>query len=255
MMNERQRAVDYALKRAQASRNCERHLQKLLFSAAKDILARSAKYRTKGKLAREEALLREARGVTARISGDIVRYVNLYASASCSVLGISSGKVGDFLSAPVFGQTTEARTDTYLARFAEDIVRMIKAGSLMGYHDSQLLSALRTGYKNPYRASVVTKAQRKDIDIATPSCGKGHARNAYSDIIRNARQVISLAWGLAEQQYGDENGAVGFRVFRGSSYPCAVCDDECAYTHTMYDPYPPFHVSCVCYAQFIFKKR
>ena len=95
---------------------------------------------------------------------------------------------------------------------------MIKAGTLMGYSDQQLLSSIRTGYKDPYHTSVITKAKRKDINIDVPSYGKGYYKNAYQNIIRNASQVIAVAWGRAEQEYGQDNKAIGFYVKRGSSY-------------------------------------
>ena len=131
---------------------------------------------------------------------------------------------------------------------------MSKAGIMMGYTDTQLLSSVRTGYKNPYLASVITKARTKDISIATPSYGKGIFHSAFQNITRNARQMVAVAWGIAEQQYGKEHGAVAYRVFRGSSYLCPVCDDETAYVHHFGDPFPPFHTNCVCFIKFIYNK-
>lgn len=254
-MDESQRAVMYATKRAQAIRNLEQHIQKILFSKAKIIIQAARKYQVGGKLQREKYLLADARRIAAGAEKDIERYIFAYATAPCKLLGIDSSSIENFLAGSIFGKTTAERNGEYLDNFAEDIVRMIKAGTMMNYSDAQLLSAIRTGYKNPYHTSVVTKAQKKNINIATPSYGKGILRNAYENIVRNASQIISLAWGMAEQQYGKDNGALGFRVFRGSSYPCAVCDDECSYVHSFRDPYPPFHVSCVCYTQFVYNKE
>ena len=75
----------------------------------------------------------------------------------------------------------------------------------MGYSDQQLLSSIRTGYKDPYHTSVITKAKRKDINIDVPSYGKGYYKNAYQNIVRNASQVIALAWGQAEQEVIDRD--------------------------------------------------
>ena len=125
----------------------------------------------------------------------------------------------------------------------------------MGYTDQQLLSAIRTGYKDPYRTSVITKAKKQDVSIDVPSYGKGYYRNAYQNIIRNAKQVIALSWGRAEQEYGKNKKAIGFYVKRGSSYPCDICQSEAdAGLHSFKDPYPPYHVSCCCYTLFAFKK-
>ena len=147
------------------------------------------------------------------------------------------------------------RTTSYLKNFAEDMVRMCKAGVLMKYTDSQLMSAIRTGYKDPYTTSVITKARKEDINIATPSYGKGIFHSAYQNIARNARQMVAVAWGRAEQQYGKEHGAIGYNIFRGSSYLCPICDDETTYLHHFGDPFPPLHSNCRCFIKFVYKKE
>ena len=254
MENEISRSVNYAKKRSQALRNCESHLQTILFDVAKKIVNASNKYRSGGSLRNEASFLSDAKSIAATASNDIESYTGAYAKASCKILGIGTDNIESFLVGDIFGKTLNERNTTYLSNFAEDIVRMVKAGTLMGYSDQQILSSIRTGYKDPYKTSVITKAQKKDINIATPSYGKGVFRNAYQNIVRNSKQVISIAWGQAEQEYGQEIGAIGFKVFRGSSYPCDTCQDEVdAGVHSFRDPYPPFHIGCVCYTQFVFK--
>ena len=253
-MSEIERSVNYAKKRSQALRNCESHLQTILFDVAKKIVDVSSKYRVGGRLANESSLLSDARSIAANASDSIESYTGAYAKASCKILGIDTENIESFLVGDIFGKTLNERNETYLANFAEDIVRMIKAGTLLGYSDQQILSSIRTNYKDPYKSSVITKAQKKDINIATPSYGKGIFRNAYQNIVRNSKQVISIAWGQAEQEYGQDNKAIGFLVKRGSSFPCDICQNEVdAGLHSFRDPYPPFHVGCVCFTQFVFK--
>lgn len=253
-MSEIERSVNYAKKRSQALRNCESHLQTILFDVAKKIVSASKKYRKEGRLRNESSFLSDAKNIAATASNDIESYTGAYAKASCKILGIDTDNIESFLVGDIYGKTLNERNTTYLSNFAEDIVRMVKAGTMMGYNDQQILSSIRTGYKDPYKTSVITKAQKKDINIATPSYGKGVFRNAYQNIVRNSKQVISIAWGQAEQEYGQEIGAIGFKVFRGSSYPCETCQNEVdAGVHSFRDPYPPFHVGCVCYTQFVFK--
>lgn len=253
-MNENSRSLNYAAKRIQAIQSMERRIQQIVFPKAKAIIAAARKYRSGDRLSNESALLKEARSITATAQKDIEAYTSAYAKASCDILGIESENIESFLSGDIYGKTLSERNAVYLANFAEDIVRMIKAGTVMGYSESQILSSIRTGYKDPYHTSVVTKAQRKEINIATPSYGKGIFRNAYENIVRNASQVISIAWGKAEQEYGKENGAVGYYVHRGSSYNCPVCDDLCGYLHSLKTMVVPAHVNCVCRVELVFKK-
>ena len=254
-MNELKRSVDYSRKRLQAIRNCEDHIADILWKSTQKVVSVSKRYRVGEVLRNEASLLSEAKSITEEAEEGINSYISAYSKASCKILGIDSKGVEDFLAGDIYGKTTSERTFVYLGNFAEDVVRMIKAGTIMGYTDQQLLSAIRTGYKDPYRTSVITKAKKQDISIDVPSYGKGYYRNAYQNIIRNAKQVIALSWGRAEQEYGKDNKAIGFYVKRGSSYPCYICQSEAdAGLHSFKDPYPPYHVSCCCYTLFAFKE-
>lgn len=253
-MDEKQRGIQFALKRSQAGRNAETHAASILFNAAKKVIAESKTHISpSGGMTREADLISKAQGIMASTAGDIEAYMKAYSEASCKILGIGTETVDEYIGGKIFGETFATRNSRYLANFAEDIVKMIKAGAILGYSDDKVLSAIRTGYKNPYAASIITKAQSKDINITTPSYGRGFYKSSYQNIIRNVRHTIALAWGKAEQEYGESVGAIGFRVFRGSSYPCPTCDDECAYIHKMGDPAPPFHWHCVCAIEFIFE--
>ena len=252
-MDEKQRGIQFALKRGQAGRNAETHAASILFKAAKKVIAESKTHISpSGGMTREADLISKAQGIMESTAGDIEAYMKAYSEASCKILGIGTETVDEYIGGKIFGETFASRNSKYLSQFAEDIVKMIKAGAILGYSDDKILSAIRTGYKNPYAASIITKAQSKDINITNPSYGRGFYKSAYQNLMRNVRGTIALAWGKAEQEYGKEIGAIGFRVFRGSSYPCPTCDDECAYVHKFGDPFPPFHISCVCGIEFVF---
>lgn len=253
MDNEISRSVNYARKRSQALLNCESHIADILWKRAKQIIEISKKYSWGGNITNEASFLSDAKDIASTALKDIESYTGAYATASCKVLGIDTDNIESFLVGDIYGKTLNERNITYLTNFAEDIVRMVKAGVMMGYTDQQILNSIRTGYKDPYHTSVVTKAQRKDVNISTPSYGNGIFRSAYKNIVRNSTQVVSIAWGLAEQEYGRDNGAIEFKVFRGSSYPCDICDAETQYIHKFGDPYPPFHCNCCCGTQFVFK--
>lgn len=245
----------YAIDRSKAIAATENALQKVVFAAAKQIVSLSSKYRRGKKLSAEKTFLQEAQSIATGLTDRVENVIGQYALAATKRLNVDEGSVSAFLSEQYFGATSRQRTSSYLANFAEDIVRMAKAGILMGYDEQKILAAVRTGYKNPYLSSVITKARKADVNIASPSYGKGIFKAAYHNIIRNAQQMVSVAWGIAEQAYGKEHGAVAFRVFRGSSYPCAICDDETVYVHHFGDPYPPFHVNCRCFIKFLYDNK
>lgn len=252
-MDSKLRGATFALKRSQAQRNCEDKVAKILYGTVKTIALLSKAYRVgTGKLNDEHSLRQQAYAIVEGCAESISSYTQSYSEAAYSILGMTKKSLGEFMKKDFYGKTFAERNTTYLRFFADDIVNMIKAGAIMGYSHSKILSALRVSYKDPYQTSIITKIQRTSTDIPTASYGKGIFRSAYANIIRNVKQTISRAWGMAEQEYGAEEGYTTFRVFRGSSYPCPVCDNECSYIHHIgQDPFPPFHISCVCQVQFV----
>lgn len=262
MTNESSRSVNFALKRAQAQQNAESHIAKLLFAAAKRIVALAQTYRMglKGFTPTDD-FNKRAQQITRETEKEIEEYITAYAKAAAKVLAPDDedlqatilSQLSSYLKGNIFGKTVGERNSSYLENFAQDIIRMCQAGYAMGYTQDQLLSAVRTGYKTPFSSSVITKAQRKNINIPTPSYGRGIYHSAYQNIIRNATATIALAWGVAERQYGTSNNAIGFRVFRGSSYPCETCQSQVGYVHKMSDDMPPYHCSCKCWTIFVYK--
>lgn len=249
--------TNFPARRAQAQRSAEARMAAVLFNAVKDILAASRTHRVgTGPLTRQQELAAEARRITAACARQIQNITEAYSLAAAKTLGTGTAELQQYLNGNIFGKTTAARNARYLRFFADDIVNMISAAAALGYTGDKILSALRTAYRNPYMLSVITKARKQGAQTAdTPSHGKGIYHSAYRNLARNTRGTVALAWGRAEQIYGRHTGATAFRVYRSSSYPCAVCDDEAAYIHHFGDPYPPFHVNCVCGVQFIYERK
>lgn len=256
-MTEKERAVNYASKRLQAQSNCVSHIDKILYSAIKDIVSQVSVYKNGNRLEREPVFLSKSVTAFKNVQGDIEECIVKYSKASCKVLGISADTVEDYLNGSIFGKTLQERSRLYLQNFAQDVVNLIKAGISLGYNEDKILSSIRSAYQDPYTSSVVTKAQKQNVNILTPSYGKGIYRSAYQNIVRNARGIIALAWREAEAEYGKENGAVGFIVRRGSTFPCAICDDEVSKGIQSLEgtgELPPFHANCVCSIEFVFKE-
>lgn len=255
--NEKSRSIQFAVKRQQAQVNMESHVNEILFKVAKDIVDVSKRYRNKKKITNYNKFSSDAKAIARKAEGSIESYVRAYARASAKVLGMESTAVVDeYLKQEVFGATFMARNRNYVEQFADDIVRMVKAGISMGYDQNKLLSAVRSGYQSPYTASVITKAQRGNFaQIEAPHRGRGVYAASYENVLRNAQNTINLSWGVQEMEYAKENGAIGFRSIRMSSYPCDQCDYEASYIHKFTDPCAPYHHRCVCANILIFKSK
>lgn len=253
-MSEKISGATIASKRLQAQRNCITHINNILFSAAKDIVARSTVLRVgTGAISNKKDLEAYAYERMYKASAEIKAFTEAYSETANKLLGIEGAS--DVLNTKFSGKDFYLRNTSYCRNFADDIVKMIIAAASLGYDSTKIISAIRTGYKTPFAASVITKAAKKKITTDIPSYGKGLYHSAYQNIARNAKVIISLAYGNAVKKYGEKNKAVGFRVKRGSSYLCAVCDDEASYIHSMKNAFPPYHVNCCCFVEFIYDKK
>lgn len=247
---------NFALNCAQAQRAAEKRAAAVLFKAVKDILAAARTHRaTKKRITRQAALLKKAQRITAPLATQLRQITTAYAHAADRILGTPAADTDRFLASAFFGGTLDGRNTRYLQLFAEDIVKLITAAGELGYDEQKTLSALRTAYRNPYELSVITKAKKNGAAVELAQHGKGTFHSAYKNLARNVRATVALAWSRAEQEFGKESGAVAYRVYRTSSFPCAVCDEEAAYVHHFGDPFPPFHVNCVCAVEFIYNEE
>lgn len=69
----------------------------------------------------------------------------------------------------------------------------------------------------------------------------------YFPLTRFGRFMIAWGWTKYLFDEATRQGALAYKVCRGSSYPCSTCDYECSYTHFTLDSLPPYHASCKCY--------
>lgn len=66
-------------------------------------------------------------------------------------------------------------------------------------------------------------------------------------LTRYGRYMIAWGWSKYLFDKSEKNGAIAYKVCRGSSYPCPTCEYECSYVHTSLDTLPPYHAHCCCY--------
>lgn len=253
-MPKRLSGADIAIKSGDAQRLCIKHINEILFKAAKTIVAETGRFRVGTRPIGNRKKLQDFAYDEAYKASERIRIVTgKYAETAAKLLGIDATE--DMLMKKIAGKDFQIRNSSYCRRFAEDIVKMIVAAAKLGYPQEKMLSAIRTGYKTPFNASVITKAAKKDITTEIPSYGRGIYQSAYQNIARNSRVIIALTYGNALKAYGKKKKAVGFKVKRGSSYLCAICDEEASYIHTMKDQLPPYHINCCCYVEFIYSKK
>lgn len=83
--------------------------------------------------------------------------------------------------------------------------------------------------------------------------GVGLSNNGSTNVTNMAKITLQMAWMKEQSMKYKEEGAAGYYVLRGSSYPCELCDSMVGF-HKMEDieSYPPYHGHCCCYSIPIF---
>lgn len=81
----------------------------------------------------------------------------------------------------------------------------------------------------------------------------GISNNGSTNVTNMAKITLQMAWMKGLSMEHEDDGAAGYYVLRGSSYPCNLCDSMVGF-HKMedIDGYPPYHGHCCCYAIPIF---
>lgn len=250
------KAKQFAQRRAQAERNIKARIDNILSKAARDILTMS----TGITLVSLETLFRQmvysrAKDVLDNAENEINGLIRAYSKASINVLGDKdTGATGRLLNSELFGKTFTERGHTYMMYFFNDVIKMIIAGRRLRLKDAAIADNIASQLKDPYSSGMVPQANAKGANIQIPAYGRGIYHSAYGNIVRNAQGTIAIAWGREELNFAKRNGAVGFRIHRGSSYPCPICDEASAGVHKITDTVPPLHVNCVCYVEFIYNE-
>lgn len=76
----------------------------------------------------------------------------------------------------------------------------------------------------------------------------GISNNGSTNVTNMAKLTLQMSWMKEKAMEQEEDGAAGYYVLRGSSYPCDTCDSMVGF-HEMkdIDGYPPYHGHCCCY--------
>lgn len=159
------------------------------------------------------------------------------------------------LTAEDHGKTFRQRLDEYTSRWGYETEAVIAAAGLDGISDrNEIIESIRNYLECPYENPLMTKNRGKGVAVrlgGTPHYGKGRIISSYSALSLLLTSVVAKGW---MQNWARRNaGKRGYYVFRGSSYPCDICDSQTGFLHDISDVtgLPPFHSHCVCYTVYI----
>lgn len=159
------------------------------------------------------------------------------------------------------GQGLKTTLENRLRTFAKDIEAMLVAAKTAKCDLTKAITLIKSHLHNVYQMQGMKEtfknaSRYKAENIRLRGVKKGYRGSSNSEannILRFAKATLQKAWMRYHRQLYEEQGAFGYYVLRGSTYPCNLCDSMTG-LHMIddVDGYPPYHPSCVCYTVPIF---
>jgi hypothetical protein len=198
-------------------------------------------------------------GEINKLMRDLYQIIEQY-SIACSSLAMNKNDREDeldvigYINRPIDGRDINARLAEYGEKAKYEFEAMIAAGLLL----SKPINAVFNDYKafllQPYSSALIKEVRaQKGVKIAAKrlltrnvSFGAGKYISTTSSLYRLGEGTLNYVYHWADEIYMQRNGAIGYNVYRGSSYPCQACDDVVGF-HPIGSYVLPVHPRCVCY--------
>lgn len=141
------------------------------------------------------------------------------------------------------GMTFAERLEDYCGKYRDELMVLVGAGLFLGIAESALVKSIGENLKHPYANQLLADGIGPGI-----SYGRGHTNSMFTALSGLTKYGIESAWMRHWELKTEADGAIGWLVQRGSSYPCPQCDDNCGFHSIDEGSQLPQHLSCCCIA-------
>lgn len=160
-----------------------------------------------------------------------------------------------YINRPIDGRDINVRLADYGEKAKYEFEAFVAAGLLLNKPVNAVFNEFKASYTKPYSSTLIKEViALKGAQIAANrlltrgvSYGAGKYVATANSLIRLGEGTANFAYGFADEELMQKNGAIGYDVYRGSSYPCAACDDVVGF-HPIGSYVLPVHPRCMCYA-------
>lgn len=250
--DEIRRAKEYLTMRLETERLVVSTMNDALLSAARRIVNISRRYGIppeKFRFSADPRLKREINNILALLREAL--YSHIESADTFEDEGGDSPYIAPALTEEDHGKTFRRRLAEYVSRWGYETEAVIAAAGLEGVKDkTEILDGIREYMDRPYDNPWM-KGHRGEGEAARlraiPRYGRGKRIAAASAMALLLTAVVAKGW---MQNWARRNaGKRGYYVFRGSSYPCDICQSQTGFLHDIKDTagLPPYHSSCKCY--------
>jgi hypothetical protein len=259
MITEKQisEAKDFLKRRLAAELSMNEHLKEELTDAAKEIVRISLKYNIPPRNFRfssNKELLEEVGAVIKKLRETVYIHTEFL---SCYARKEDREEVIGYINAETHGKTLKERISIYCNRYKFEVESAIASGLLLGKSgkeiENSISSNLNAPYNNPSFKEAVRQGVSSESRIAAGgiSYGVGVSNSAFNSLNKLTRNTIADAWMWWQFMSHKRDGAVGYYQYRGSSFPCGLCDSEVGY-HPIGADYGLPHPYCKCFRVYVY---
>lgn len=147
------------------------------------------------------------------------------------------------------GMTFAERLEDYCGKYRDELMLLVGAGLFLGVTKKMLVKSIGENLKHPYVNQLL-----KDGISSPLTYGRGRTNSMFTALSGLTKYGIESAWMRHWELKTEADGAIGWIVQRGSSYPCPQCDDNCGFHSIEEGTQLPQHLSCCCFAIPIYMK-
>lgn len=147
------------------------------------------------------------------------------------------------------GMTFAERLENYCGKYRDELMVLVGAGLFLGIAKSALVKSIGENLKHPYANQLLSDG----IEVPL-TYGRGKSNSMFTALSGLTKYGIESAWMQHWELKTEADGAIGWIVQRGSSYPCPQCDDNCGFHSIDEGTQLPQHLSCCCFAVPIYIK-
>lgn len=163
------------------------------------------------------------------------------------------------------GDTLEGRVRKRVHTFYNELFAIYTAGMLLHRGYNELLPAIKKYFEKPWDNPIIVEAREMqkrgeidpDYEFDEPHFGKGDPIASMTALDRMLRYAVADAWMWWKHESALAEGAKGYFVVRGSSYPCVECDSHTGVFFPISDEEnrPQYHLNCCCIVVYSYVER
>jgi len=152
------------------------------------------------------------------------------------------------------GLTELERIDRHNSFLYYSVQAWIALGFANGLSEASILGNI-LAFPDPRKSSLSKKSVIDYSYLSDPEWGSGFIRDSIKGNTVIIQDIINSTYqrGVLER-YGRNPKIIGYKVHRGSTYQCGLCDEMCVGIHPLDEIVLPAHPRCCCWTTPVYEK-